>query len=156
MKMALVTVGGQRESWLTEVSDAYQRKIGFFLPFEVVRLKPSRLERASHEVKLQVESESILKAIGPEDVVILCDERGQALDSISFSKKLVNTLERGRPRVSIVIGGAFGVNEELRSRANWQWSLSPLVLNHHVAQVVALEQIFRGLSIWKNRPYHNE
>ena len=64
--------------------------------------------------------------------------------------------ERGRPRVLILVGGAFGFGPEIRERADWTWSLSPLVFNHHIAQAVVLEQTYRAFAIWKNLPYHNE
>ncbi len=155
MRLALVTVGGHKEPWLLEMAGEYERKIKSFLPFEIARQKPAKLERASAEAKREAESRLILKSLRRDDVVILCDERGTALDSARFSKRLVEAFERGRPRVAVVIGGAFGANEELRLRADWVWSLSPLVLNHHVAQAVVLEQLYRALTIWRNIPYHN-
>lgn len=54
------------------------------------------------------------------------------------------------------VGGAFGFNEEIRKRADAVISLSSFVLNHHVAQAVVLEQVYRAISIQKNLPYHNE
>lgn len=155
MKLALLTIGGNKEPWLNELSDEYERKIKFFVPFEIQRLKPIKLERASAEAKREAEAQALLKALGKDDLVILCDERGQELDSIKFSQKLVKSFERGKPRVVVLIGGAFGVNEELRKRADWVWSFSPMVMNHHIAQAVALEQLYRALTIWKNMPYHN-
>jgi 23S rRNA (pseudouridine1915-N3)-methyltransferase len=156
MKLAFVVVGGQKEDWLNLLINEYTRKISRFVPFEMIRLKPARLERASRAEKVTAESDLILKAINKDDFLILCDERGVAPDSVKFSERLVKTFERGRPRVVIAIGGAFGVTESLRARADWTWSLSPLVLNHHIAQAVALEQIYRAFTIWKNIPYHNE
>lgn len=156
MKLALVTVGGQKEPWLLELSAEYERKIKHFVPFEIVRRKPAKLERASREAKREAESRLILGALSKDDVVVLCDERGAAVNSLKFSESFVKFFERGKPRVVVVIGGAFGASQELRQRADWTWSLSPLVLNHHVAQAVALEQLYRALTIWRNIPYHNE
>ncbi len=156
MKLALLTIGGNKEPWLNELTEEYQRKISHFVSFEVIRLKPVKLERAANEAKQKAEAEALLKALGKDDLLVLCDERGQQLDSIKFSQKLVKSFERGKPRVVFMIGGAFGVPEELRKRADWVWSFSPMVMNHHIAQAVALEQLYRGLTIWKNLPYHNE
>jgi 23S rRNA (pseudouridine1915-N3)-methyltransferase len=94
--------------------------------------------------------------IKKDDILVVCDERGDLIDSKKFSQKLVKLFERGRPRVVILIGGAFGFGNEIRSRADWTWSLSPLVFNHHIAQAVVLEQTYRAFAIWKNLPYHNE
>ncbi|MCM2280309.1 MAG: 23S rRNA (pseudouridine(1915)-N(3))-methyltransferase RlmH [Bdellovibrionaceae bacterium] len=156
MKLALLTIGGHKEPWLLELSAEYERKIRHFVPFEVIRQKPAKLDRSSGSAKREAESQTLLKSIAKEDLVILCDERGVPLDSLRFSNRLVQAFERGRQRVVVVVGGAFGASEDLRARADWIWSLSPLVLNHHIAQAVALEQLYRALTIWRNIPYHNE
>jgi 23S rRNA (pseudouridine1915-N3)-methyltransferase len=57
--------------------------------------------------------------------------------------------------VIFLIGGAFGVSEEVRSRAQLKVSFSAMVFNHLVAELVALEQIYRAFTIIKNLPYHN-
>jgi 23S rRNA (pseudouridine1915-N3)-methyltransferase len=156
VKLAFVFVGGHKEEWLGEISDEYSKKLGYFFPTEIIRLKPSRQARASADVKQADETADILKQIKKDDLVILCDEKGQSLDSKAFSAKFVKLIERGRPRIVFVIGGAFGFGADLRARADMMWSLSPLTFNHHVAQAVVLEQCYRAFAIWKNLPYHNE
>ncbi len=156
MKLVLLTVGGKKESWLQELSATYEKKLKFFSSFEILRLKPVKLERASSDAKQHVEAELLLKAIQKNDFVIACDERGEALNSIKFSSKLAKVAAQGRPRIVVVVGGAFGLTDEIRRRADWIWSLSPLVMNHHVAQAVVLEQLYRAFAIQKNLPYHNE
>lgn len=156
MKLRFVFVGGQKEDWLAELTEEYRKKIGHFCSVEIHRIKPSKQARASAEQKLADETSDLMKAISKDDLVILCDERGEAPDSRGFSKRLVKSFERGKPRVSIVVGGAFGVSDEIRKRADWVWSLSPLVFNHHLAQAIVLEQTYRAFTIWKNIPYHNE
>lgn len=154
MKFAFVFIGS-KEEWVETAVAEYEAKIKRFAPTEVIRLKPVRLERASHAEKTASETQSILRALQRDDLVVLCDERGEHVDSLKFSAQLVKLIERGRGRIVFVTGGAFGATEELRQRADWTWSFSKLVFNHHVAQVVCLEQVYRGLSIWKNLPYHN-
>lgn len=156
MKLAFVFVGGHKEEWLTSLAGEYEAKLKPFCPVEIIRLKPTKQARASSAQKLEEESDSILRAIKKDDLVVLCDERGEMPDSRKFSAKLVKLFERGKPRVVIVVGGAFGFSPELRARADWTWSLSPLVFNHHVAQAVVLEQVYRAFAIWKNLPYHND
>lgn len=156
MKLAFAFVGGHKETWLEELTAEYEKKLGYFCPTEIVRLKPSRQARASREQKLAEETESLLKTIKKDDLVIVCDEKGEPHTSLKFSAKLVKSFERGKPRVVILVGGAFGFGPEIRKRADWLWSLSPLTLNHHVAQAVVLEQTYRAFAIWKNLPYHNE
>lgn len=156
MKLAFVFVGGNKESWLKDLSESYQKKLSFYFKTEIVRLKPSQLGRESSEVKLKQECQSILDLVQPQDYLVLCDEHGKSLSSIEFSKQFVKWCESQKSRIVFVIGGAYGANHELKKRANFQLSLSDLTFNHHLAQLVILEQVYRGISIWKNLPYHND
>lgn len=156
MKLAFVFVGGQKEPWLEELTESYRKKLGYFCQTEIIRLKPSKQARASAEQKLLDETGELMRVIKKDDLLVVCDERGDSVDSKKFSQKLVKLFERGRPRVVVLIGGAFGFGAEIRERADWTWSLSPLTFNHHIAQVVVLEQTYRAFAIWKNLPYHNE
>lgn len=158
MKLAFIFVGrGSRKTeWLEELYAEYEKKIGYIVPADIVRLKPSRQARESADKKLAEETAEILRTIKKDDFVIVCDERGEELSSVAFSRKLVKALESGKPRVVILVGGAFGFGDEVRARANWMWSLSKLTMNHLIAQAVVLEQTYRALAIWKNLPYHNE
>ncbi len=156
MKLAFLFVGGQKEPWLEELTHEYQAKIGHFVQTDIIRLKPSKQARASSLAKVSDEAQEILRYVKKEDILIVCDERGEEVDSKKFSAKLVQLFERGRPRIVVIIGGAFGLSDEIRNRADWKWSLSKLVFNHHIAQAVALEQVYRAFAIWKNLPYHNE
>jgi 23S rRNA (pseudouridine1915-N3)-methyltransferase len=156
MKLAFLFVGADKVPWLSEFTETYSKKLKPFVSHEVIRLKPTKLARGASSAKAEEESSAILKALKKDDILVLCDERGDMLDSRKFSAKLVKLFERGRPRVVFVVGGAFGFNDELKKRADWTWSLSKLVFNHHVAQAVVLEQVYRAFTIWKNLPYHND
>lgn len=156
MRLTFLFVGGQKEPWLEELTSEYIKKLGFFCATDLIRIRPSRQARASSAQKLKDETADLLKQIRKDDLVIVCDEKGEMLTSPKLSAKLVKSFERGRPRVVILVGGAFGFGSEVRERADWTWSLSPLVFNHHIAQAVVLEQIYRAFAIWKNLPYHNE
>lgn len=156
MKLAFVFVGGNKEPWLEELTGEYLAKLKPFCPTEIIRIKPSKQARASAQAKLADETADLLKVLKKDDVIIICDERGEAVSSRKFSDKMVKFFERGRPRVVILIGGAFGFGDEIRTRADWTWSLSTMVFNHHIAQAVVLEQVYRSFAIWKNLPYHND
>lgn len=156
MKLAFIFVGGQKEEWLAELSAEYLRKISFFCQTEIIRVRPSRQARASSEQKLAEETEALLKVIKKDDLLVVCDEKGEIVSSRAFSGKLVKFFERGRPRVVVLVGGSFGFGPEIRARADWTWSFSPLTFNHHLAQAIVLEQTYRAFAIWKNLPYHNE
>lgn len=155
MKFILYNLATAKEVWSDEVSELYKKKISFFVPFEIQTLKAKKSAREGADFKRDEESELILKNITPQDYVVLFDERGSTMDSIQFSKKIENIVGSSKKKAIFVIGGAFGVNEEVRHRADLKISLSPMVMNHLMAQAMSLEQIYRAFTIIKKIPYHN-
>lgn len=155
MKFVLCNLATAKEDWAVEASKLYRKKISFYMPFEIQSLKAKKSAREDADYKRNEESELILKSLSSDDYVVLFDERGSVLDSIAFSKKIENILITSKKRCVFIIGGAFGVNESVRQRADLKISLSPMVMNHLLAQVVSLEQIYRAFTIIKKIPYHN-
>ncbi len=156
MKFLLLTCATASESWADEVEALYSKKISPFVSFEIKHLKIKKASRDDRELKLKGDSDALLAEIKPDDYVILFDERGDLLDSRKFAQKIEATLNSGKKRVVFVIGGAYGVDDRIRTRAQMKVGLSKMVLNHLVAQTVVLEQIYRAFAILKNLPYHND
>lgn len=155
MKFVLYNLATAKEAWADEATRLYTQKISHFNSFEVQTLKPKKSSRDEAAAKKREESESILASLSNDDYVVLFDERGKALNSIEFSKKIESILSSSKKRAVFIIGGAYGVSDEVRQRAQLVVTLSPMVMNHILAQTVALEQIYRAFTIIKNLPYHN-
>ena len=155
MKFVFMTLASSNEAWSLEARQLYQQKIGHYVSFEHKHLKPKKHARENKDQKIKSESDEILKQIENSDFLLLFDEKGKTFDSISFSRQLEQQMSGGKKRIIFLIGGAFGVSDEVKDRANLKVSLSSFVFNHLVAEVVALEQIYRALTIQKNIPYHN-
>ena len=155
MKFVFRHVSSSKEKWCEEASALYVEKIKHFVGFELQTLASKKLARAAANAKLALESEEIISTLVADDFVVLFDERGKTQSSEDFSSSLQRILMSGKKRCVWIVGGAFGVSDELKSRANLKLQLAPFVLNHQVAQVVALEQIYRGFTIIKGLPYHN-
>jgi 23S rRNA (pseudouridine1915-N3)-methyltransferase len=154
--VAILSPEIKKEPWLDAARSLYLEKISHYIKCELIAVKSPTTGRDQSERKLQAEEENLLKAIKPEDFVVLLDERGKQLDSLDFSKFVMQEIESGqRGRVVFVIGGAFGVGDDVRKRANKTISLSKLVFAHTMAHAVLLEQIYRAFAIAKNHPYHN-
>lgn len=156
MSIRLLTVQSSKNEWLDIASEEYLEKINHFHKFEILRLKSAKKGRDDSTLKKQEESELLLKNLKADDHVILFDERGQALSSRQFADMIQRLQVSGTKRINFVIGGAFGVDESLKKRAQKTLKVSDFVLNHHVAMVLCLEQIYRAFAILHNKPYHNE
>ena len=82
------------------------------------------------------------------------DERGESLTTSQLTKRLQDWEMRGVKRASYLIGASDGHTQELRNEADLVWALSPLTLQHELALVVLLEQIYRVATIQRGEPYH--
>jgi 23S rRNA (pseudouridine1915-N3)-methyltransferase len=156
MKTVLLSIETSKQEWFTEFTELYESKISRIVSFEIKKLKSRGLARDAQDRKIKEETELLLKNIDDGDFVVLCDEKGVGLNSQAFAKKMISMMESGKRRLVFVIGGAYGTGDELKKRANWNWCLAPMTLSHFIAQAVAVEQIYRALTIWKGVPYHNE
>lgn len=156
MKAIFIYVAGGKEPYAALGEEVLTKKISGYLPLKIDVVKAVNVEDTQKDFKRSKETEQLLKKIDKTDYVILFDEKGELVkNSRTFAQKLGRAAESGR-RIAFVMGGAYGVSEELKKRAQWVASLSPLTFNHHVAKIVALEQVYRGLSILKGHPYHND
>lgn len=155
MKISLLYLESQKESWAIEAQDLYSEKIKRFCDFEIVKIKSPSVARDNKEYKVAEESKLILSKIKSDDYLVLFDERGKLYDSVEFANHFQRIQDSNPKRVVFLIGGAFGVSEEIKKRANQKLSLSKMVMNHHVALSMALEQIYRAFTIIKGIPYHN-
>lgn len=152
MPLSIVSIGKKHEDWVSVGIERYQKRLKAPFSLEWVFLPHSSLDglRAREE-----ESERLLSRLNAYDFIILLDERGKTLDSPAFSTMLEERLDRSL-KVALVIGGAFGVTDELREKAHVVWSLSPLVFPHQLVRLVLIEQLYRAQQIATGSAYHHE
>ncbi len=155
LKFILFDFSTAKQPWFDSISELYIKKINAFCEFEITSLKTLKQGRDDSRVKMKFEESELLKKIKSDDFVILFDEMGIDLTSIQFSQQLDKVNHSGKKRIIFIVGGAYGVTENIKLRSNLKISLSKMVLNHLVAEAVVLEQIYRALTIQNRIPYHN-
>ena len=150
--ITIIAVGKKHEAWIVDGVQRFQKRLS--KPFDVqwVLLPHSPKEGATARLD---ESERIAQRLAPQDYVIVLDERGKEFDSPTLSRHLSQQFTASRSIV-IIIGGAYGVTDELRHRANVVWSLSPLVFPHQLVRLILSEQLYRAQEIAAGHPYHHE
>ena len=154
MKISICSVGKANESYIKEGVDQFTKRIGHYYPIEWSLIPPSKLTDPAQIKK--AESESILKALAKTDVLILLDEKGKMLDSPGLAKLIQQKANQSAQRIVFLIGGAYGVDQIIRERANFTWSLSDLVFPHMLVRLILAEQVYRACSILANEKYHHE
>ena len=101
------------------------------------------------------EGELILQSLQKEDYLVLLDERGKLLSSEGFAHFMQARANESIKNLVFLIGGAYGVSEEVMKRANYKWSLSLLVFPHQLVRLILAEQVYRACSINRNEKYHH-
>jgi 23S rRNA (pseudouridine1915-N3)-methyltransferase len=152
MPLHIFAVGKKHESWVAEGIERYQKRLKSPFSTEWILLPHSSLEGLAAR---QEESQRILSRVTGYDYVVLLDERGKLLDSRELSQFLEQRLNSSQ-KVAIIIGGAFGVTEEIRMKANLVWSFSPLVFPHQLVRLMTVEQVYRAQEIARNGAYHHD
>ena len=146
MQWKLITVGKPSLPWARTALDDYLGRLKRAAKIEHVVVKEGPREQV--ETQLLSASEGSLR--------IILDERGMARRSLELARWIEGHGISGTKRASLIIGGADGHSERMRQAANECWSLSSFTLQHEIALVVLVEQIYRVYSILRKEPYHRE
>ncbi|MEU3847478.1 23S rRNA (pseudouridine(1915)-N(3))-methyltransferase RlmH [Micrococcus terreus] len=151
MAVKVLAVGKKHESWVSEGIGRYEKRLK--KPYD---LSWQLLPHSSREGDAAREEESgrILSKVGAQDHLVLLDERGKNLDSPGLAGHLQGQFDLGRT-VTVVIGGAYGVDASVHARADLTWSLSNLVFPHQLVRLILAEQLYRAQEISGGRPYHH-
>ncbi len=146
--MKIITVGKKSKSWIEAGIENYSQRLqgNFKIEWDII---PNSSLKAP-ESALKQESEAILNRIKPSNFVILLDETGKNIDSPQLSQLLGQ-----HQQIVLIIGGAYGVNQTIKARADFVWSLSKLVFPHQIVRLILTEQIYRAQMISRNHPYHH-
>ena len=143
--MIKVIAGGKKSTgWVLEACAEYEKRLKkpFDITWEI--LDEEKLEKKLEKWEFKT-----------NQVVILADERGKNISSPELSDKLTKVFNSSSEAV-IIVGGAFGVSEEVRSRADFVWSFSRLVFPHMLMRIMVTEQIYRAQEIANGGKYHHE
>lgn len=149
--ITIIAVGKKHEGWIANGLERYEKRLVKPWIAKWVLLPHSPAEGVGAR---QEESERILQRLNPNDFVVLLDERGKLLDSPALAKQMEAVFPTGK-NIVCIIGGAYGVNDALTTRADLVWSLSPLVFPHQLVRLILIEQIYRAQEIALGHPYHH-
>lgn len=155
MKLRIISVGHKMPDWVESACAEYLKRMPREATVEIIEIKPDK--RASGKLSSTVqeaEAKRIIEACG-RDYLIALDERGSEVTTLQLAERMQQWLGGGRD-VSLVIGGADGLHTDIKTRADWLWSLSKLTLPHGMVRVVLAEQLYRAWTVINNHPYHRE
>lgn len=156
MKVELWCLGKNTMKYLDTGYDDYEKRIGHYIPFNLeVLIIPSSKKNESPDSIKAIEAEMVLKRLSSNDHLILLDELGKTFSSKQFAQELQGYFNHVNGKLVFLIGGAFGFDTSIYSRANGKISFSKMTFNHLLFRLIFLEQLYRGLTILKGEPYHH-
>ena len=155
MKISLLVIGKTTDARLVSLIDDYRQRLSHYVPFELIVLPDIKNAKSLTQDQLKAaEGEAILAKVGTTEVVLL-DEHGAEYRSVDFASWLQKKMGSGRD-LTLVIGGAYGFSPAVYERANGKLSLSQMTFSHQMIRLMAIEQIYRAMTILRNEPYHHE
>jgi 23S rRNA (pseudouridine1915-N3)-methyltransferase len=158
LNVTVLCVGKLKETYLREACAEYSKRLGGFCRFAVTEIEEERLpdtpSAAQIDAALQAEGRRLLSKVpSGAAIVALCIE-GKLLSSPELSEYLDRLAVGGVSHVAVVIGGSFGLSEEVKTAARLRLSMSPMTFPHQLARVMVLEQIYRAMQISAGGKYH--
>ena len=157
-EIRIACVGKLKEEYWREAVREYAKRLSRFCALEVDEVKEELLpknasEKEEESVRVE-EGKRLLERIPDGAYAILLDIRGKELSSEAFAEKMEELAASGKSRLVLVIGGSLGVSADVRKRADFRLSFSPMTFPHQLMRVVLLEQIYRTFKIRNHETYH--
>ena len=145
MKIIFLTVG-KKGGITDEGVSEYVRRLQKYTTVERVVLPSSDKKK---------ENEAVLKYLSDEDFVVTLDEKGKEFSTIELASFLEKKMISGEKKIVFVVGGAYGLSEDIINRADIVWSLSKLTFPHEIAWLILTETVYRAFTVIKSESYHH-
>jgi len=145
----LISVGKLSNQNISMVFNEYIKRISPFFKIIQKEIKEFGLKESE---EINKESEKLLELISIDSFVIVCDQNGVSLSSEMFFEKLDNIIQKSKS-ITIIIGGAFGLSNQVKEKADLLLSLSPMTFTHQTARLIVIEQIYRYCMFKEKHPF---
>lgn len=158
MNIKIIAIGKIKENYLKEGINEYLKRIKPYANISIIEVNDSPIKDNPNQSDINKakdsEGKKALDHIKNNDYVITLDMNKKEFDSIEFSSYLIKKLEQGGSNLTFLIGGSYGLSDELKARANDSFSLSKMTFLHQMTRLILLEQIYRSFKIYSHETYH--
>lgn len=157
MNIELWQIGKTKFPYLTEGIAIYTKRLSHYCKFSILTFKEADHNKKTKAEHIQnLESQTLKSKIKENHYIVLLDEKGKEMDSVSFSKYIVNKeLELTNKTLVFIIGGAYGFTQEMKQSAHAVLSLSKMTFSHQMIRLFFVEQLYRAFTIKHGQSYHN-
>ncbi len=158
VNVTVVCVGKMKEQFLKDACAEYAKRLNAFSKLSVIELDEFRLPENPSDSQIQTaladEGKRIMAKIDPDSFVTAMCIEGKTLSSEKLAERMAEVINFGTGKFTFIIGGSCGLSDEVKQRADFKLSMSPMTFPHHLARVMLLEQIYRAFMINANTKYH--
>ena len=151
-KITVLCVGKLKETFYEQAVKEYEKRLSRCCKLELLELPEQRLGDEPSALKKEA---ALVEQKLPKggSLIAMCIE-GQEMSSVALSQKMQQLAARGASQLTFLIGSSFGLDEDLKKKADLRLSMSPMTFPHHLARVMLLEQIYRAYQIEAGTKYH--
>lgn len=158
MKITVIAVGKLKERYLRDGCDEYLKRLGAYSRVNIVEISEERCSenpsRAEIEAVKDKEGKRIISKIPKGAFVVPMCIEGEQMSSEDFSRRIEEISIKGFGEIVFIIGGSFGMSDEVKSLGGLKLSFGRMTLPHQLMRMILLEQIYRAFSILNNGKYH--
>ncbi len=154
----IICIGKIKEKYWTDAIAEYKKRLSAFCRFNIVELDEEKTYQNPNTAQidsiLNAEGKRILGAVSKGSYVISMCIEGKMISSPELADKLSDISLSGKSTVDFIIGGSWGLSNEVKQRSDFKLSMSRMTFPHQMARVVLCEQIYRAFEINGNGKYH--
>ena len=147
----IITVGAIKEKYFEDAISEYLKRLKKYTTIELIEVKDEGLVEEQKAILL--EAEKIKRHLNDKEYLITLEIEGKELTSVNFSKKIDQVLMENS-NITFVIGGSYGLSQEIKDKAKFHLSFSQMTFPHQLFRIMLLEQIYRAYKIINNERYH--
>ena len=157
-RVTVLCVGKLKEKFYIDAAAEYVKRLQRHCKLELIELPEQRLpddpSPAEIQKALRAEGDAIREKLPKGGAVIALCIEGKPCSSQELSRRMADFAVQGKTQLTFLIGGSVGLDEDLKRRADWRLSMSPMTFPHHMARIMLLEQIYRAYQIAGGTKYH--
>ena len=156
MKISFWSVGKANEPYIKQGVEEFTKRITryFKADWSIIPVPKNAATLSEMDLKKK-EGEIIIEWLNKDDYLLVLDERGKQMSSEGLANFIQARANESTKQLVFLIGGAYGIDEAVLKRADYTWSLSPLVFPHQLVRLILAEQVYRACTILRNEKYHH-
>lgn len=156
MKLQLIVLGKTTQPYVETGVKIFEKRLLSYYKFSCVVIKNQKIKSTDGALVKKLEAKLLLPYFEKNAINVLLDEKGGSFTSKQFARQLQSWMNRSPTAINFFVGGAFGFHQTVYDAAQHQISLSSMTFSHQLIRLIFMEQLYRGVAIIHNLPYHNE